>query len=85
MSGEWEFYTSERVARFLARLPLRTEARVLDIFDAMKRHPVVLPDDLPLVDAKGRPQWVRFRDGFAITFWLDQWEKQVRITDVGLE
>ena len=84
MSAAWEFHTSERVARFMARLPPRTEARLLDSFDAMKRQPAVAPDDLPLVDAKGRPQWVRFRDGFA-TFWLDTWEKQVRIIDVGLE
>lgn len=79
MSARWEFHTSERVARFSAGLTVRQEARLLAIFDQMARHPMVDADDIPQTDSKGRRQWLRFRDIFAITFWIDHAEKEVRV------
>ena len=85
MSAGWEFYASERVARFLAGLTAREEAKLLNIFERMARNPHLQPDDLPRTDAKGRRTWLRFTDGFAIIFWLDHAEKEVRVTDVGFD
>ncbi len=80
-----EFHASERVARFLAGLTARDEARLLDIFDRMARHSLLPPDDLSRIDAKGRRAWLRFSDGFAIIFGIDHAQKEVRVTDVGFE
>jgi hypothetical protein len=85
VSADWEFHASDRVARFLAGLTARDEARLLEIFERMARHPLLRPDDLPRIDAKRRRAWLRFSDGFAIIFWIDHAQKEVRVTDVGFE
>ena len=85
MSAGWEFHASERVARFLAGLTVREEAQLLRIFDRMARHPQLQPDDQPRIDAKGRRAWLRLTDGFAIIFWIDHAQKEVRVIDVGFE
>lgn len=72
-------------SRFLARLPVREEARVLGIFEQMARHPMLLSGDIPRTDKKGRQEWLRFTDGFAVVFWIDHAEKEVRVSDVGFE
>jgi len=82
VSEGWEFHISEQVAQFMATLPPRTEARLLDIFAELREHQVALPGDRSQYDAKGRTQWVRLRHGFVIAFWIDPWEKEVRIVNV---
>jgi hypothetical protein len=85
VSAGWEFYASERVTRFLAGLSAREEARLLGVFERMARYPHLQPGDLPRPDAKGRKTWLRFVDGFAIIFWLDDAEREVRVIDVGFD
>jgi hypothetical protein len=85
VSAGWEFHASERVARFLAGLTVREETRLLDIFERMAKYPRLQPGDLSRIDAKGRPTWLRFADGFAIIFWIDDAQKEIRVTDVGFD
>jgi hypothetical protein len=37
------------------------------------------------MDSKGRPHLLRFSGGYAIIFWMDHAEKEVRVIDVGFE
>jgi hypothetical protein len=57
----------------------------LALLQSLADHPLVTSSDLPRVDADGRQHWLRFRDGFAIKFWIDHAAKEVRVTDVGIE
>ena len=71
--------------KFMAMLPANDRRNLLRLFEAMAAHPSARPTDQPRVDAKGRRYWLRFDEGFAVIFWIDHAEMELRITEVGFE
>lgn len=53
------------------------------MLDAMRRHPVLRPDDLPRQDSRGRVNYLRFVDGVAVLFWIDPADRTVQVLEVG--
>jgi len=85
VSSEWDFHVSGRVTKFLARQNARDRIKLLKVFEAMAAHPLEAPNDMPRIDEKGRKHWLRFSDGFAIIFWIDHAQREIRVRDVGFE
>ncbi len=85
MSRAWQVHGSARVMAFLAAQSARDRGRLLALLEEMAARPEARSTDQPRKDDKGRTHWLRFQDGFAIIFWIDPWEKELRIVDVGFE
>jgi hypothetical protein len=70
---------------FLSGLPARDRTQLLEVMQEIADHLVVKSDEIRQTDTSGRPHWLRFSGGFAVSFWVDHAGKEVRVTDVGLE
>jgi hypothetical protein len=83
VSDEWQLLLSARVMAFVLDQPPRARRRLVDMRDAMRRHPVLRPDDLPRQDSRGRVNHLRFVDGVAVLFWIDPADRTVQVLEVG--
>ncbi|MEO5959941.1 MAG: hypothetical protein ABIR80_12565 [Opitutaceae bacterium] len=74
---------SAKVLAFVESLPRRERAKVVEIFNRLAAHPILLGSDLGRTDSRGRTHHLRFVDGYAVLFWFDHAEKVVNVMETG--
>ena len=78
---DYRLFISIEVVEFLERLPARNRRALRDIIEAIGKEPVGRSDAADYDDT-GRRLEIAITGDFAITYWIDDADRHVKILDI---
>lgn len=84
MTQEWDYAVASEPLDFISRCNARHRGRILSVLQRIVANPAVEPDG-SFYDRAGREVRVVRLSGVSVTFWVDHFGEEVRVTEIGLD
>jgi len=81
MTGHWHAFLRSDVCRFIQALPKKRRDQVIAFVEQLEQNPY-LRHEVTEAGASGREYRVKLLPGFAISYWLDHFAKEVQIVRI---